>query len=99
MGIMFAFLRKKGFIFQSYGQTGSGKTYTIIGGEEDNSRGILPRAVDLIFDRIEFLKTCGWEFQISLSFTELYNDKLYNLLSKQEQKVTQFPLSIFFYLI
>ncbi len=41
-----------GTIF-AYGQTGSGKTFTITGGPERYAdRGIIPRAIDLMFHSI-----------------------------------------------
>ena len=38
----------------AYGQTGTGKTYTMEGGENHNQeeRGIIPRAVEEIFNYI-----------------------------------------------
>ncbi len=37
----------------AYGQTGSGKTYTIFGEGGQEKRGLLPRAVEYLFERIE----------------------------------------------
>lgn len=33
----------------AYGQTGSGKTYTMQGGDTKDTKGIIPRSVELIF--------------------------------------------------
>lgn len=50
----------------AYGVTNSGKTYTIQGGIEPGSGGILPRTLDVIFNSIEGLQsdgrvsTCKW---------------------------------------
>ena len=43
---------QSGLLF-TYGVTNSGKTYTIQGGEEEGSAGILPRTLDVVFNSIE----------------------------------------------
>ncbi|KAI0095294.1 P-loop containing nucleoside triphosphate hydrolase protein [Irpex rosettiformis] len=45
---------QSGLLF-AYGVTNSGKTYTIQGGGEEGSAGILPRTLDVIFNSIEGL--------------------------------------------
>lgn len=45
----------------AYGQTGSGKTYTMEGDEFEDTRGVIPRAVQQIFRAAEKLKVQGWE--------------------------------------
>ena len=40
----------------AYGQTGSGKTYTMEGGADDQSRGMIPRAVETIFKSLQHQK-------------------------------------------
>lgn len=54
----------------AYGVTNSGKTYTIQGGGEDGSAGILPRSLDVIFNSIEGLHGEGrvspWKFSACL---------------------------------
>uniref|UniRef100_A0A3Q3BH09 Carboxy-terminal kinesin 2-like n=1 Tax=Kryptolebias marmoratus TaxID=37003 RepID=A0A3Q3BH09_KRYMA len=64
----------------AYGQTGSGKTYTMEGEEVDDSRGVIPRAVQQIFRAGEKLKSQGWEFTFTASFVEIYNETLRDLL-------------------
>lgn len=67
----------------AYGQTGSGKTFTMEGTsvyDEDADRGMIPRAVCQIFDTISKLKSTGWEYFLDISFLELYNDKIRDLL-------------------
>jgi hypothetical protein len=73
------------------GQTGAGKTYTIIGNcPENNSdfdyykstlssneRGILPRALEMIFDEQRKKRNS----RITISFFEIYNEKLFDLLA------------------
>ncbi|KAG9314627.1 hypothetical protein JVU11DRAFT_5432 [Chiua virens] len=43
----------------AYGVTNSGKTYTIQGGNQSDSGGILPRTLDVIFNSIEGLQCDG----------------------------------------
>lgn len=43
----------------AYGVTNSGKTYTIQGGNEPGSGGILPRTLDIIFNSVEGLQSDG----------------------------------------
>lgn len=45
----------------AYGQTGSGKTFTMEGGEAEDTRGVIPRAVQQIFRASRSLKEQGWE--------------------------------------
>ena len=45
----------------AYGQTGSGKTYTMEGGMDDESQGMIPRAVEQIFKTARELQERGWE--------------------------------------
>lgn len=64
-----------------------GKTFTIIG-EADESRGLLPRAVEDIFCRVEKLSSLS-ESQIKItvkaSILEIYHEKLRDLLNFTEK--------------
>lgn len=60
----------------AYGQTGSGKTYTMMG--TDNNPGVNRRAVRELFDICS--KRDDYEYQISLSLMEIYNENIYDLL-------------------
>lgn len=67
----------------AYGQTGSGKTHTMgttFNGIEDEEMGVIPRAVGEIFDKITELDA-DIDFTVNSSFVELYQEKLYDLLS------------------
>jgi len=44
-----------GLLF-AYGVTNSGKTYTMQGGSQESSAGILPRTIDVLFNSIEGLQ-------------------------------------------
>ncbi|KAM3858279.1 kinesin-like protein KIFC1 [Diretmus argenteus] len=64
----------------AYGQTGSGKTFTMEGEGFEETRGVIPRAVQQIFSASEKLAEQGWEFTFTASFVEIYNDNLRDLL-------------------
>lgn len=49
---------QSGLLF-AYGVTNSGKTYTIQGGSEEGSAGILPRTLDIVFNSIDGLHGDG----------------------------------------
>ena len=64
----------------SYGQTGSGKTHTMQGCGNGAMRGIIPRAVEQILNQARLLNRQKWDFTISASFLEIYNENLKDLL-------------------
>lgn len=61
-----------------YGQTGSGKTYTMSSGEG----AIIPSATKMIYEQAKSMEDAGWTYKMYGSFTEVYNEKLYDLLGK-----------------
>ncbi len=69
----------------SYGQTGSGKTYTMEG-ENNNKRGLIPRALELIFYNINNLEKLGYIFSVNLSCLEIYLDQIRDLLKDNKGK-------------
>ncbi|EEY68890.1 kinesin-like protein [Phytophthora infestans T30-4] len=64
----------------SYGQTGSGKTHTARTGN-GQMRGIIPRAIEMILQECEALKEQGWKYVAKVSFLEIYNESLKDLLT------------------
>ena len=78
-----------GTIF-AYGQTSSGKTFTMqgVGQVDKNLRGITPRMIEEIYQTIETTPETT-EFLIQISVTEIYKEKLRDLLD-----VTQDNLKI-----
>ena len=68
-----------GTIF-AYGQTSSGKTFTMNGDESMDFPGILPLSALHIFDTIEN-STTSREFLVRVSFVEIYNEKITDLLN------------------
>lgn len=64
-----------------YGQTGTGKTFTMQGVKEvPNLRGIIPNSFNHIFDHIA--RTPQKKFLVRISFLEIYNEEIRDLLSK-----------------
>jgi hypothetical protein len=63
----------------AYGQTGSGKTHTMHGTEED--RGVIFRAVRLLFDKIRRREADGCSCNVTTSLVEVYNDNVYDLMA------------------
>ncbi|KAI3782388.1 hypothetical protein L2E82_12433 [Cichorium intybus] len=76
----------------AYGQTGTGKTYTMEGGgrkkngEFPSDAGVIPRAVRQIFDILEAQNA---EYNMKVTFLELYNEEITDLLALEE--TSKFP--------
>ncbi|CAF1598995.1 unnamed protein product, partial [Didymodactylos carnosus] len=69
-----------GTIF-AYGQTSSGKTHTMQGVlNKENEQGIIPRIVQDIFNHISTFSTSNLQFEITVSFFEIYLEKIRDLL-------------------
>ena len=63
-----------------YGQTGAGKTYTMSGGTGNyKTRGCIPRSIQDIFAEVNARP--DQVFTIRVSYLEIYNETLYDLLS------------------
>ncbi|GMI12711.1 hypothetical protein TrVE_jg1670 [Triparma verrucosa] len=72
----------------AYGQTGSGKTFTITGGSERYvDRGIIPRAISMLFS--EFAKNTETQYSCFISYLEIYNDKGYDLLDSDHESTAR----------
>ncbi|XP_073311252.1 kinesin-like protein KIN-5D [Primulina huaijiensis] len=71
----------------AYGQTGTGKTYTMEGGSRKKNGditsdgGVIPRAVRQIFDILEAQNA---EYSMKVTFLELYNEEITDLLAQEE---------------
>ena len=82
-----------GTIF-AYGQSGSGKTYSMLGPDsvfetlassaENELYGITPRAVYQIFNIFKDFERSGTKWKLTLSYIEIYNEKVKCLLSKKD---------------
>jgi len=73
----------------AYGQTGTGKTYTMSGdltetmGMLSDNAGIIPRVLQSLFKKLDMDEK---EYSVRVSFIELYNEELRDLLSSDENK-------------
>ncbi|TDH66798.1 hypothetical protein CCR75_000444 [Bremia lactucae] len=65
----------------AYGQTGSGKTHTMQGSGKAQMRGIIPRSIGLIINCCEELTAMGWNFSLMVTFYEIYNETIRDLLT------------------
>ncbi|GME90070.1 unnamed protein product [Ambrosiozyma monospora] len=72
-----------------YGQTGSGKSYTMMGElETDKKKGLIPRIFEQIFRIIEQSpKTL--EYTVGVSYMEIYNETLRDLLNSENNSKLQ----------
>jgi len=71
----------------AYGQTGAGKTFTMMGSDsgtadEEDSRGLVQRVFDCLFQRIDDMKSSAEnvEVQCKCSYLEIYNEQVTDLL-------------------
>ncbi|XP_052026123.1 chromosome-associated kinesin KIF4A isoform X2 [Apodemus sylvaticus] len=76
----------------AYGQTGSGKTYSMGGAytaeqEQDSAIGVIPRVIQLIFKEIN--KKNDFEFTLKVSYLEIYNEEILDLLCSSREKASQ----------
>ncbi|XP_066147878.1 uncharacterized protein [Euwallacea fornicatus] len=75
----------------AYGQTGTGKTYTMGSGlqklSNSSDSGIIPRALEQIFE--ERYEKSEAEIEVFVSFCEIYNEKVFDLLQGNKS-----PLSV-----
>ena len=72
----------------AYGQTSSGKTHTMLGEdiEDENERGVIPRLVSGLFDKIS-QQPEDLEFSMKVSFVEIYNEKIRDLLDPKKNNL------------
>ncbi|CAK7227144.1 hypothetical protein SCUCBS95973_006443 [Sporothrix curviconia] len=80
----------------AYGVTGTGKTHTMRGGMKLADRGVIPRLLSHVFRRGKKMvkDTEGRvDVAVALSYYEIYNDKVYDLLEPPEKRTpTGLPL-------
>lgn len=69
----------------AYGPTGAGKTHTMLGSQEQP--GVIPRAVREVFQlvRAKERDDDGWDYTTGMSYLEIYNEKVLDLLSPSAQ--------------
>ena len=64
----------------AYGQTGSGKTFTITGDGTPTCMGIIPRALQYVYEKIS--SDPKRQFDVKISYLEIYNNIAYDLLTQ-----------------
>lgn len=82
----------------AYGQTGSGKTHTSFGDIETNNneelsegRGVYIRALEKLFE-IQESRANDYEYEISLSMFEIYNETIRDLLCTSKDSGTNLEI-------
>ncbi|KAG5679191.1 hypothetical protein PVAND_008778 [Polypedilum vanderplanki] len=70
----------------AYGQTGSGKSYTMMGTLDQ--KGIIPRLCDSLFALIAEKQTDELSFKVEVSYMEIYNEKVHDLLDPKPNRQT-----------
>jgi len=68
----------------AYGQTGSGKTYSMIG--TNDQPGLIPRFFEDLFERKAQRDQIGYSTHVEISYYEIYNEKIYDLLRSGDAK-------------
>uniref|UniRef100_A0A672UTU6 Kinesin family member 4A n=2 Tax=Strigops habroptila TaxID=2489341 RepID=A0A672UTU6_STRHB len=79
----------------AYGQTGSGKTYSMGGTytasqEDEPSVGVIPRVIKLLFKEKE--QRQDWEFVLKVSYLEIYNEDILDLLCPSRERPSQISI-------
>ncbi|EFJ44457.1 kinesin-like protein, partial [Volvox carteri f. nagariensis] len=67
----------------AYGQTGSGKTFTMLGSRDHP--GVIPRAMQQIFQSGQKLAAQDWQFKMQASMLEIYNEEIRDLLVRRKE--------------
>jgi hypothetical protein len=65
----------------AYGQSSAGKTYTM-GLNEKNKAGLITLALDDLFNRLSNSNEPA-DFEVKISYIEIYNEKVYDLLDEK----------------
>ncbi|XP_007507670.1 chromosome-associated kinesin KIF4A isoform X2 [Monodelphis domestica] len=76
----------------AYGQTGSGKTFSMgsaytAAQENEPTVGVIPRVIQLLFTEMD--KKVDFEFLLKVSYLEIYNEEILDLLSPSREKSSQ----------
>lgn len=66
------------FVLKFVVSLGSGKSYTMMGSHED--KGIIPRLCDHLFERIAQNEGGNLSCKVEVSYMEIYNEKVHDLL-------------------
>lgn len=79
----------------AYGMTGSGKTFTMTGTSDE--AGLIPLSVTYLFSKILEQSMFGThKFEVIVSYLEIYNEKIYDLLDcETDNKINSTPSRMF----
>lgn len=78
----------------SYGQTGSGKTHTMQGSGTGQMRGIISRAIEQVGHYKETLEKDGWQYSMQVSFLEIYNESIRDLLRDDHESTLKHEVKV-----
>lgn len=67
----------------AYGQTGSGKTYTMLGEPQSDLKGLIPRALEGLFEALN--KEVNTSFAVHLAYVQIYMELVQDLLSPESR--------------
>ncbi|MCJ1231966.1 Kinesin, partial [Toensbergia leucococca] len=73
----------------AYGQTGSGKSYTMMG--TPSQPGLIPRTCEDLFQRIESSVSPHVSYTVRVSYFEVYNEHVRDLLTPNRPSSDQHP--------
>ncbi|KAL8786159.1 MAG: hypothetical protein Q9213_002929 [Squamulea squamosa] len=73
----------------AYGQTGSGKSYTMMG--TPTQPGLIPRTCEDLFQRIESSASPNISYAVRVSYFEVYNEHVRDLLGPQPRSSDAHP--------
>lgn len=73
----------------AYGQTGSGKSYTMMG--TPTQPGLIPRTCEDLFQRIESSDSPNISYTVRVSYFEVYNEHVRDLLGPQPRSSESHP--------
>lgn len=73
----------------AYGQTGSGKSYTMMG--TPDHPGLIPRTCEDLFQRIEASDSPHISYTVRVSYFEVYNEHVRDLLAPSRPSSTDHP--------
>ncbi|XP_014810819.1 PREDICTED: chromosome-associated kinesin KIF4A [Calidris pugnax] len=79
----------------AYGQTGSGKTYSMGGTytasqEHEPHVGVIPRVIKMLFKEKD--QRQDWEFLLKVSYLEIYNEDILDLLCPSRERSSQISI-------
>lgn len=79
----------------AYGMTGSGKTFTMTG--TGNEAGLIPLSVTYLFSQLlEQSMSGSMKYEVTVSYLEIYNEKIYDLLDcETDSKMNSTPSRMF----